>query len=198
MVGPEVGALSIDKAIRERQSEVSRSGRGWEDYVASFLNSRLRGSGIDVARGGSESMIRARDRNLWRTLVLAGDEKGPPIWGDIDLVALKRNKPIAVVSCKTSLHGRLTETLFYYLLFKPKGIQVVLATCDAGSGSANNIRSEWGTSDNPTKNRSLAEIFLDGVYVENVAKFTPSHIKTALGGKVKRLSELPTDLEKWS
>ncbi len=190
--------MSIDEAVRKRQSKVSRSGRGWEDYVASFLNSRLRGSGIEVIRGGSESGIRARHRTLWRTLALAGNEESPSIWGDIDLVAVKGNKPIAVVSCKTSLHGRLTETLFYYLLFKPKDIRVVLATCDAGSGSANNIRSEWGTPGDPTKNRSLAEAFLDGVYVENVAEFTPAHIKTALGGKVKRLSELPIDLGKWS
>ncbi len=59
------------------------------------------------------------------------------VWGDIDLVATKDNMPIAVISCKLSLHGRFTETLFYSLLFKIiTKVKFVLATPDAGRGQS--------------------------------------------------------------
>jgi len=41
----------------------------------------------------------------------------------------------------------------------------------------------------PTKDRLLAEAYLDGVYVYNE--------KTRLGGILKSLSELPKDLLSW-
>jgi hypothetical protein len=93
------------------------------------------------------------------------------IWGDIDLVAVTTEEkiPICVISCKTSLHGRFTETLFWSLLYRMMTkIKVVLATSDAGSGKEGELRSEWGKPEKPNKNRLLAEAFLDGVYVENV------------------------------
>ena len=124
------------------------------------------------------------------------------VWGDIDLVAVKgRDLPIAVISCKVSLHGRFTETLFWSLLFRTLSrIKVVLATPDGGRGRENLWVSEWGTPENPTKDRLLAESYLDGVYVENVPEFCKGIRPgqgTVFGGIVRPLEELPADLIRW-
>lgn len=122
--------------------------------------------------------------------------------GDIYLVAYINSFPIAIISCKLSLHGRFTETLFYSLLFRTiSKIKVVLATPDAGRGQKGKWTSEWGTYDNPTKDRLLAESYLDGVYVENVPEFIKDmkpNERTSLGGIVKPLSDLPNDLISWA
>jgi len=123
-------------------------------------------------------------------------------WGDIDLVAYINSFPIAIISCKLSLHGRFTETLFYSLLFRTiSKIKVVLATPDSGRGQKGRWTSEWGTYDSPTKDRLLAESYLDGVYVENVPEFIKDmkpDERTSLGGIVKPLSDLPKDLTSWA
>ena len=81
-------------------------------------------------------------------------------------------------------------------------ILLVLATPDRGRQS-NEDRwgSEWGTPENPTKDRLLAESYLNGVYVENVAEWC-KYIKpgegTAIGGIVRPLEELAEDLRRWS
>ncbi|MEM3525794.1 MAG: BsaWI family type II restriction enzyme [Candidatus Jordarchaeaceae archaeon] len=120
--------------------------------------------------------------------------------GDIDLIAVKGDIPIAVISCKTSLHGRFTETLFWSLLFRLlTKVKVVLVTSDTGSGEKGALRTEWGTPENPNQNRLLAEAFLDRVYVENVSEFCPELIEpTVFGGVVRPLSELPEDLKRWA
>jgi len=123
-------------------------------------------------------------------------------WGDIDLVAYINSFPIAIISCKLSLHGRFTETLFYSLLFRTiSKIKVVLATSDSGRGQKGRWTSEWGTYGSPTKDRLLAESYLDGVYVENVPEFIKDmkpDEKTSLRGIVKPLSDLPNDLISWA
>ena len=101
-----------------------------------------------------------------------------------------------------SLHCRITETLFYGLLFHTVSkIKVVLSTPDTGRGQKGKWASEWGTYDIPTKDRLLAESYLDGVYVENVPEFIKDmkpNERTSLGGIVKPLSDLPKDLISWA
>jgi hypothetical protein len=189
------------ETVRERQKRVTLSGGKWEEYVRLFLNEKLKGSGIEVIVGKYEQQIKQKSFSLWKMLSLPiKSSTQDHIWDDIDLVAVKENIPIAVISCKTSLHGRLTETLFWSLLYRMlTKIKVVLATSDTGSGKAGELKSEWGTPENPNQNRLLAEAFLDGVYVENVPEFCPELIEpTVLGGIVRPLNELPQDLIKWS
>lgn len=124
------------------------------------------------------------------------------VWGDIDLVAVKDELPVVIISCKVSLHGRLTETLFWSSLYRTlTRIKVVLATPDSGKGKEGVWISEWGTPENPTKDRLLAESYLDGVYVKNVKKWCKD-IKpgqgTAFGGIVRPLNELPEDIKRWA
>ena len=192
-----------EETARERQSRVARSGGDWEKYVYYYLTDKLKGTGIEVILDKSPSGRKIKERSslLWRMLsipVKASTVKRE-VWGDIDLVAVKGDIPIAIISCKTSLHGRLTETLFYGLLFKAiSRIKVVLATSDKGAGTKGKIRSEWGTPENPSKARLLAESYLDGVYVENVPEFCDLSEPTVLGGIVRPLSELPEDIKRWA
>jgi hypothetical protein len=191
-----------EETARERQTRVVKAGGKWEDYVRFFLSEKLQGTGIEVIVGKGEEEIKKRSLRLWKMLSIPikASTIQESIWGDIDLVAVKGDIPIAVISCKVSLHGRFTETLFWSLLFRTLSrIKVVLATPDGGRGQERWV-SEWGTPENPTKDRLLAESYLDGVYVENVETFC-KNIKpkesTALGGIVRPLSELLQDLVRW-
>jgi len=195
---------SSEETVRERQRRVTLSGGNWEEYVRIFLNEELKDTGIEVISAKHEGPIKERSLKLWKRLLLP--LKSPiqdriyKIWGDLDLVAVKEEVPIVVISCKTSLHGRLTETLFWSLVYRTlTKMKVVLATSDTGSGRKGELKSEWGSPENPSKNRQLAELFLDGVYVENVPEFCPELVEpTAFGGIVRPLSELPKDIKRWS
>jgi len=126
--------------------------------------------------------------------------------GDTDVVVFSRKHqiPIVIVSCKVSLHGRLTETLFYSLYYRiTNKIKFVLATPDKGK-QAKKLRweTEWSSPTNPSKDRILSMLFLDGVYVDNVPEFMPEGFEpnkdgTKLGGIVRHLSELPLDIMRW-
>lgn len=194
-----------EETVKERQSRVSRSGGKWEEYVRLFLNEKLTGTGIEVIVGKNEESIKKRSMMLWKMLSIPvkSSTLTDSVWGDIDLVAVKEEIPITVVSCKLSLHGRFTETLFWSLLFRTlTQIRVILATPDAGRQSTTDQwNSEWGTPQKPTKDRLLAESYLNGVYVENVEAFCknmkPTE-KTAIGGIIRPLNELPDDLTKWA
>ena len=60
---------------------------------------------------------------------------------------LDTNHPIALISCKLSLHGRFSETLFYSKIYREKipDLKVVFATPDKGRQNKPGIwKSEWG------------------------------------------------------
>lgn len=193
-----------EETAKERQSRVVKAGGKWEEYVRLYLNEKLKGTGIEVIYGKSEESIRNRSQRLWRylSMPLKSSSFQESVWGDIDLVAVNDDLPIAVISCKLSLHGRFTETLFWSLLFRMlTKIKVVLATPDTGRGQNNKWASEWGTPESPSKDRLLAQSYLDGVYIENVQEFCKgmkSSEGTILGGIVRPLSELSEDIKKWS
>lgn len=188
-----------DETAVERQSRVAKTGRGWEDYVQRFLSDKLQGKGISILRGDSVP----ENSFLWKKLSIPTkvSTTEESVWGDIDLIAVKDEIIIAVISCKLSLHGRFTETLFYSLLFRMLSrTKFVLVTPDAGRGQTGKWASEWGKPEEPTKDRTLAESYLDGVYVENVQEFCRSKKPsehTFLGGIVRNLSELPADIIRW-
>jgi len=192
----------VQETAEERQSRVARSGGKWENYVQAYLKKKLQGTDIEVISGRSESAIKERGQRLWKMLSLPSKASmvQDTIWDDIDLVAVKGEIPIVVISCKVSLHGRLTETLFWSLLYRMlTRIKVVLATPDGGRGGEE-WQSEWGTPEEPTKDRLLAESYLDGVYVENVKEWCKNirpDQETALGGIIRPLEELPDDIIRW-
>lgn len=194
-----------EESSAQRQSRVAVAGGSWEEYVRLYLNDKLMGKDVQVIVGKNEKQIRTRSETLWKMLSIPikASTVRESVWGDVDLVAIKNNIPICIISCKVSLHGRLSETLFWSLLSRTlTKIKVVLATSDSGRQSGKSIwQSEWGTSDNPTKDRLLAESYLDGVYVDNVKEFCRDmkpNEHTAMGGVVRHLGELPLDLLRWS
>lgn len=178
------------QTVDERQSYVQKSGDEWETTVMDFINNEFKKDGVDleVIKG----KIIPKNSTIWNRLSISvGRAK---IWGDIDLVVIdKKNNPIAVISCKTSLHGRFSETLFYAVVLKDLmgNLKFVFATPDKGrQQKKNEWQSEWGSENKPTKDRLLGSYYLDGIYILNK--------KTKLGGSIKSLDKLPKDLIKWS
>lgn len=184
-------------------------------------------SDIEVQRMGKKreiELIRTKFPKLYKTLFIPivnfaknrqfllekseiiADIFDTGVVGDTDVVVFSRKYqiPVVIMSCKVSLHGRLTETLFYSLYYRiTNKLKFVLATPDKGKQAKKGIwQTEWGTPDNPSKDRILAMLFLDGVYVDNVIEFMPEGFnpekdKTALGGILRHLSELPVDILRW-
>ena len=152
----------IHESIKQRQGEVQKTGEAWEDEVLSIISPELSKHRIKVVKGKGEDI----KGFFWKQLSIPTKRKG--VWGDIDLIAYKNNKVIAVISCKVSLHGRFTESLFYWLLFKTlkRPFKFVFATNDKGRVQSK-WKSEWGADEKPTKDRELAETYTDGVYVKN-------------------------------
>ncbi len=176
----------VDKIIRDRQGEVQKTGDAWENEVAGLLSEKLKKYKIQIVKGKKKEV----KQSFWNQLYIPTKRKG--VWGDIDLIVFNENKKVVtVISCKVSLHGRFTESLFYWLLFNKlkRSFKFVFATNDKGRGQGKWM-SEWGSNENPTKDRELAEAYTDGVYVKNPA--------TKLGGVVKPIEQLADDIIKWS
>lgn len=179
--------------VDERQSYVQKSGEDWENKVMKFVNKALKklNSDLIVIKGKTVK----KDSPLWNklTIPVGQPDSLQKIWGDIDLIVIDRQEnPVAVISCKTSLHGRFSETLFYAVVLKDlmEELKFVFATPDKGrQQKGNEFQSEWGSEEKPTKDRLLGSHYLDGVYILNP--------KTNLGGSIKSLEELPKDIVKW-
>lgn len=155
----------VHDSVRERQGQVQKTGGLWEDEVISILVPKIREHNLDIVKGKKKEI----KSMFWEQLKVPTERRG--VWGDIDLIVYntKNRRVIAVISCKVSLHGRFTESLFYWLLFRKtlnKPFKFVFATNDKGRGQGE-WKSEWGTNDTPTKDRELAESYTDGVYVRN-------------------------------
>jgi hypothetical protein len=176
----------VDESVKQRQGAMQKIGDEWEDEVISLLTPALSKHKLKIVKGKKKDI-----RTLfWSQLYVPTKRQG--VWGDIDLIVYnEHNKVIAIISCKVSLHGRLTESLFYWLLFRTlkRPFKFIFATNDKGRGQGE-WKSEWGTNEKPTKDRELAEAYTDGVYVKNE--------KTVLGGILKRIDNLATDLIRWN
>lgn len=158
------------KTVEERQRFVVKSGKELENRVADFLNKELEKYGIKVIHGAEIKNNKTKYSSLYEYLSIPTKESKYKIaWGDIDLVALDNdNYPIAIISCKTSFHGRFTETFFYCVMFRVlTRIKFVLVTADAGRGQKGKWQSELGSEDNTTKGREMASTYLDGLYTTN-------------------------------
>lgn len=183
------------EGIVDRQSYVSKSGRAWELQVMNYLNKFFQKSNAPLLVIDGKKI--KKNSRLWHQLAIpVGQRKtATKIEGDIDLVVVHKEKldeALAIISCKTSLHGRFSETLFYAVVWKDliPNLKVVFVTPDKGVQAKKGIwGSEWASEEKPNKNRLFAEHYLDGVYVDNK--------KTKLGGKIKSIIELPKDLIGW-
>jgi hypothetical protein len=186
---------------QQRQSSVSREGANFEVYVKNTLNDAFAAQNQKIRVLNGNEVFKDSDLKDHFTIPVRGFNKN---WGDVDLVAkdLDTNHPIALISCKLSLHGRFSETLFYSKIYREKipDLKVVFATPDKGRQSKPGVwQSEWGTPQNPTKDRAFAETFLSAVYIDNEYLFREWGVTgaTALGGKIKPFSSLAADIIIW-
>lgn len=148
--------------IRKRQSEVSRVGSNWETYVKEFLK-----KGLKLKKEEDLQVISQReldrdykDSTLYEAITIEVFHAGKflRVPGDTDLIVFSKT----IASCKLSLHGRLTESLFYAMYYRTfRKIKYVLATVDKGRQTGSGRwESEWGTPENPSKDRLLQGNFL--------------------------------------
>lgn len=187
--------IDIETA-RQRQSRVSKSGDKWEEYVKIFLEEELKDTEIEIIWEKDAK----KDDKLNKILTLPTGFEEETEWDDVDLLAIKDGLPIAVINCKSSIHGRYSF-YFWGLVFSINTkIKFIMATPDAGAGGKK-WKSEWGSHNEPNKYRSLAQRYIDGVYVQNVKEFC-KNIKedqgTDFGDVIRHLEELPLDLKRWS
>jgi hypothetical protein len=188
-------------AVRTRQARASQEGREFQLHVKNSLNAYFEANGNQIRILNDKEIFNDITLQELFLIPVRGFNKK---WGDVDLVAknLETNNPIALISCKTSLHGRFSETLFYSIVYKTRipDLKVVFATPDKGKQDSDQWKSEWGTLIKPTKDRLLAETYLDGVYVDNdyLNRVMGLHGNTTLGGKIKAFSQLSSDIIQWS
>ena len=124
----------VHESVKARQGEVQKTGEDWEDEVISIISPKLNKHEIKVVKGKKKGI----KEFFWKQLYIPTKKTG--VWGDIDLIVYnKNNKVIAVISCKVSLHGRFTESLFYWLLFKTlkRPFRFVLLLMTKVGGKAN-------------------------------------------------------------
>ncbi|MFZ0005328.1 BsaWI family type II restriction enzyme [Methanoregula sp.] len=193
--------MPTHEAVRSRQSNVTTEGYAFQSHVQTLVNERLRAENQRMLVLNNTEIN--NDTHLGRMFLLPvrGYNR---VWGDVDLVVknLENNQPIALISCKTSLHGRFSETLFYSMVYKGQipDLKVVFATPDKGRQGSPVWKSEWGSHTKPTKDRSLAETYLDGVYIDNtyLRQTWAFEGTTNLGGKIRPIENLVNDLIRWS
>jgi len=193
--------MPAQDSTKKRQSDATRGGAKFESHIKNFLNesSELKRHKIQIFDG--KEIVK---NPLLLDQLSIPLEDYQPKWRDFYLTAvnIETREPIALISCKLSLHGRIPETLFYSLIYKEinPSLKVVLVTPDKGKQKTpTKWKSEWGTNDEPTKSRAFARKYLTGVYVDNpylrnILGFSES---TKLGGNIKPFSQLVHDLINW-
>lgn len=193
--------MPIDDIIRTRQRRANGEGYDFQSHVKTLINAGLEAEHQRIQVLDGNDVFNDEQLKDMFLIPVRGFKK---VWGDVDLVVknLENNYPVALISCKTSLHGRFSETLFYSIVYKTRipDLRVVFATPDKGRQGSSMWETEWGSLQRPTKDRYLAETYLDGVYIDNNYLRDRLHFDghTNLGGKVKPIIQLVNDLITWS
>lgn len=184
----------VKKTVNEHQSYVTRSGRGFQDEIFSKIFEGLKeNEKVVVAQPSPKIQTTPPDgerkkSKSQRYVCLEIHTPAGSVIGDTDIVIFnkKRSQPVCIVSCKTSLHSRNTESLYYARLYRDmygKTLPFFFVTEDK-----NRNRSELGSVTKPTKPRILFEY-------ENIAVYS-TNPKTQLGGCIKPISNLIPDLKR--
>ena len=171
-----------------RQSWAAASGRAFEEHVARTITTRLAEQGILAVR---PKTLQKPDNAIRQSVMLRIVRPCSPtpvlVEPDNDVLLLSDTthgrKVFGIISCKTSLHARLTESLFWAILIKRQlPLKAIFVTLD--------LDEEFGSCKNPTRQgRVLGETFFDMMYSLNE--------KTILCPKLKRFSECPNDIARW-
>ena len=149
-----------------KQSWAASSGRAFEQHVRESIDCRFRNEGI-LAR--SASQLDLLDRGLRQKLTLRIKrpcaDAPAPVWPDNDVIVVAKTPagytPFAIISCKTSLHARLTESMFWAIVTRQQvPVKSLFVTLD--------LDLELGDCKRPTRqDRVLGETFFDRMYSLN-------------------------------
>lgn len=142
----------------ESQSRRSKSGYAFEKEIFDYLTKEIGlNPKIKLLRPRTQVYLPGSKRPQELSCMQINTTYGSII-GDTDIVIYhtKRAIPLMLVSCKTSIRERLTQSLFHLYLYRKKhpDIKLFFVTKD------NDL--EFGTIDKPNKNRILVES--EGVY----------------------------------
>jgi hypothetical protein len=182
---------AVKGTVKEHQRDATLSGRKFQNEIYSLISNGLRGNErVSVEQPYSKIIITAPGKvsKTKRFYCLEIHTAAGSIIGDTDIVIFNKRRaiPICIVSCKTSLHSRDTESLYYARLYRDqyaKGLPFFFVTKDI-----NKNRSELGSIDKPTKPRILFQF-------ENISVYS-TNPKTQFGGCIKPISQLVPDLLK--
>ena len=171
-----------------RQSWASASGRAFEEHVARSINARLADKGILAVRPKRLPKSRRAIRDSIKLKIVRPCNPEPLfVEPDNDIILVSNTtdgpKAFGIVSCKTSLHARLTESMYWAILIKQQlAVKVIFVTLD--------LDQEFGTCRNPTRqDRVMGEAFFDMMYSLNEA--------TVKCPKMKPFSECSDDIVRW-
>jgi len=184
-------AGAVKRTVNEHQSYVSKSGNEFQKEIYTMISEGLQ-SNTKVMVAQPSARISAtppnEERKSKRFACLEIHTPVGSIIGDTDIVIFnkKQARPVCIVSCKTSLHSRNTESLYYARLYRDmhgKPLPFFFVTKDK-----NKSKSELGSVSKPTKPRVLFEY-------ENISVYS-TNSKTEVGGCIKSISQLLPDLKR--
>jgi len=112
---------------------------------------------------------------------------------DVDLLVyqVKRNRILAILSVKTSLRERATQTAYWRLKLQAqsntKNIRIFLVTPNSDDDLRSNRK--------PRKNRAVLETDIDGIYVVNRPEFAlADYLYSGIDSRIRMVDELAGDL----
>jgi len=168
----------------EAQSHRSKNGNDFEREIFDYLEKEI-GSHpkIKLLRPRTHVYLPGTKRphtfSCMQIMTPYGD-----IVGDTDIVVyhIKRETPLMLISCKTSIRERLTQSIFHLYLYRKKysDIKLFFVTKDSDL--------ELGTMKKPNKNRILAES-------ENVYCYSKNP-NTGFGGCIHPFETMIVDIKR--
>jgi len=168
------------------QSRRSKNGYSFESEVYDYLNNEIGNHPkIKLLRPRTKVYLPGSTRPHTFSCMQITTTHGDII-GDTDIVVyhVKRNTPLMLISCKTSIRERLAQSLFHLYLYRKKysDIKLFFVTKD------NDL--ELGTLKKPNKNRILIES--EGVYCYS------QNPLTEIGGGVHPFENMIVDIKRMS
>lgn len=170
----------------EAQSNRSKNGNAFEKEVFDFLMKEIgQHPKIKLLRPRTKVYLPGSKRPQELSCMQINTPYGDII-GDTDIVVYhtKRGMPLMLISCKTSIRERLSQSIFHLYLYRKKhpDIKLFFVTKD------NDL--EFGTMDKPNKTRILAES-------ENIYCYSTNPL-TCYGGCVHPFKTMIVDIKRMS
>jgi len=168
------------KTEQQHQSEVTRAGRRFQEEIYRVVAEAITDPNLIVAN----FRIKQTHPEVYNSLQLHTPIGSGHVDADIIIFDRRKSLPVVIISCKTSLHGRITESLYSAHIYRDmyRRLKFFLVTKD------NSRRSEWGSEAKAPQPRILAAH-------ENIFVYS-TNPKTSLGGYIKSIDDLIRDIKR--